>query len=113
MAAATLDHHVAVLFKNDIGRLVKVEDRYARQFGGGATRFGHIWLHQMDQRLHDGMVSRVHVRVERERALPVTVERLVSVRGDDPILPVEVSKAHSQHSLLATCSKYVYLVSIL
>ena len=40
----------------------------------------------MDKRLDDGVVRRVHVRVERERALSVAVVGGVANRRDDPVL---------------------------
>ena len=38
------------------------------------------------QGLHDGVVGSVHVRVERERALSVTVVGGVALGGNDPVL---------------------------
>ena len=49
---------------------------------------------KVHQRLYDGVVGGVHVAVEGKRALALAVEGLVLGRGDDPVLPVEVLKAH-------------------
>lgn len=41
MAAARPDHHVAVLFQDDVGAVVEVEDGDAVELGGGAAGLGH------------------------------------------------------------------------
>ena len=106
MASAALDHHVPVLLEDDIGRLVKVQDGDARELCGRAAGLGHILrLHEVHQRLDDGVVGGIHVGVEGEGALAVAVERLVAVRRDDPVLPVQVAEAHPQHPFLATWQK--------
>ena len=52
------------------------------------------WSLKVHQSLYDGVVCGVHVAVEGEGALALAVEGLVLGRGDDPVLPVEVLKAH-------------------
>ena len=54
----------------------------------------------MDESLDNGVVGGVHVSVEGEGALPVTVVSGVSVRGDDPVLPAEVFEADIESPLL-------------
>lgn len=41
VAAAGPDHHVAVLFQDDVGAVVEVEDGDAVELGGGAAGLGH------------------------------------------------------------------------
>ena len=87
MTAAALDHHVLVLLQNDVGALVEVEDEDRGELLRGAARFRDVVrVHQVHERLHDGVVGRVHVRVQREGALAGAVEGLVVVGGDDPVL---------------------------
>ena len=48
----------------------------------------------MHECLDDGVVGWVQVAVQGEGAFSLTMEGLVLGRGDDPVLPVEVFKAH-------------------
>lgn len=41
MAAAGPDHHVAVLFQDDVGAVVEVENGDAVELGGRAAGLGH------------------------------------------------------------------------
>lgn len=41
MTSAGPDHHVPVLFKYHIGAVVKIENRYGGELGGGAARLGN------------------------------------------------------------------------
>ena len=101
MTATRLDHHVFVFLENDIRTLVKVQDGDATELGGGTTGFGDVVRsHEMHEGLDNGVVGGVHVSVEGEGALPVTVVSGVSVRGDDPVLPAEVFKADIESPLL-------------
>ena len=87
VAAARFDDHVAILFEDDVRVVVKVQDGDGGEFDGRAARLGHHGRrHQVHQRLHDGVVAGVHVRVQRERTLAVAVKRRVAVRRDDPVL---------------------------
>ena len=87
MAAARPHHHVAVLLEYDVGVVVEVEHGDGGQFGRSATRLRHGQrLHEMSQRLHDGVIGGVHLGVQRKRALAVAVESRVAFRRDDPIL---------------------------
>ena len=88
MTTASFDDHVPVLFEDDVGRLVKVEDGDAGQGGRGTAGLGHVvGLHEVDEGLDDGVVGGVHVGVQREGAFTVTVVGRVSIRSDNPILP--------------------------
>ena len=51
------------------------------------ARLGHlVVVHEVDECLDNGVVGGVHAGVEGEGALAVAVERLVVVRGNDPVL---------------------------
>lgn len=105
VAPTRLDHHVLVLLENHVGVVVEVEDHNGRQFGGRAARLRNIvGVHQMDQSLDDGVIGGVHVRVQRETALPVAEEGGVTVRCYDPVLPTQVFEADVERPLLATPS---------
>lgn len=41
VAATGPDHHVSVLLQDDVGAVVKVEDRYGVELGGCAARLRH------------------------------------------------------------------------
>ena len=102
MAAARLDDHVFIFLQNDVGALVKIQDRDPTEFGRSAAGLGNVVRsHQVDQGLHYGVVGGVHVGVEREGALSMAVVGGVAVRCDDPVLPAEIFEAHVQSSLLA------------
>lgn len=101
MAAAGPDHHVAVLFENDVGAVVKVEHGDGVELRGRTARLGHrVWVDKMDQRLHNGVVCGVHVGVQREGALSLTVVRSVALRSNDPVLPSQVSETDVELVLL-------------
>ena len=102
MAATRLDDHVFIFLQNDVGALIKIQDRDAAQLGWSTARLGDIvGSHQVHQGLHNGVVGGVHVSVEREGALSMAVVSGVAVRRDDPVLPPEIFEAHVQSSLLA------------
>lgn len=44
--------------------------------------------------LHDGVICGVHVCIEREIAFAGAIKCAVAIRSDDPVLPLEVLKAH-------------------
>lgn len=115
MAATCPDHHVAVLLQDDVGAVIKVEDRDAVKLRGCTAGLGHrLWVDKMHlflerhysvggrahgvcrvpsdtyQRLHDGVIGGVHIGVKGESAFTVTVVRCVTLRRDDPVL---ISKA--------------------
>lgn len=49
VAATCSDHHVAVLLQDDVGAVVKVEDRDAVELRGCTAGFGHrVWVDKMD-----------------------------------------------------------------
>lgn len=59
MAAAGLDHHVAVLAQDDVVAAVVVEHRGGTQFGGCAAGLrDDIWLHQVYLARREGMRAR-------------------------------------------------------
>jgi len=87
VTAAGADDHVAVLLEYDVGTVVEVEDGDGGEFGRRAARLRHGQrLGEVGERLHDGVVGGVHLRVQRERALAVAVERRVAFRCYDPVL---------------------------
>ena len=103
MAATRLDDHVFIFLQNDVGALVKVQDRDPTELGWRTAGLGHVVRsHEVDQGLHYGVVSGVHVSVEGEGALAMAVVSGVAVRCDDPVLPPEIFEAHVQSSLLTT-----------
>lgn len=94
MAATGLDHHVTVFTQDDIVAAVIVQHRGGTQFGGCTACLGdNIWLHQVHQRLQDGMVGGVHTGVQWESTLPLTVIGRVALGGDDPVQPAKVTEA--------------------
>ena len=101
MAATRLDDHVFIFLQNDVGALVKVQDRDPTELGWRTAGLGHVVRsHQVDQGLHYGVVSGVHVSVQREGTFSMAVVSGVAVRSNDPVLPAEVFEAHVQSSLL-------------
>lgn len=49
VAATCSDHHVAVLLQDDVGAVVKVEDRDAVELRGCTAGLGHrLWVDKMD-----------------------------------------------------------------
>ena len=96
MTSARFDDHVAVLLENDVGIVVEVEDGDGREFDGGAARLGHfVRIHEVHQRLDDGVIAGVHVSVQRERTLAVAVEGRIAVRCYDPVLIHSNSSSYS------------------
>ena len=101
MASAGFHDHVTVLFQYNVRIVVEVEDGDGRKFDGRAARFGHpVRVHQVHERLHDGVIGRVHVSVQRERALAVAVECRIAVRCDDPVLQ-QANKANETNEFCA------------
>lgn len=116
MATARPHDHVTVFLEDDVGAVVKVEHGDGIELGGRAAGLGHkVGVHQVHlgrgersadgplppcspgpaythQGLHNGMVGGVHVRIERESALPVAVVGRVTLGCDDPILRVWTSE---------------------
>jgi hypothetical protein len=87
MTAAALDHHLLVLFQDDVGVIKEVEHRDRCQFRRCATRLGVLErVHQVDQSLDDSVIGGVHVGVEREAALACTVIGGVAFGRYDPVL---------------------------
>lgn len=62
MATARFHDHVCVLFKYHVIAVIKVQDRDGGEFGGRAAR---LWyncrIHEMYQRLNNGVIGSVHV----------------------------------------------------
>ena len=101
MAATRLDDHVFIFLQNDVGALVKVQDRDPTELGWRTAWLGYVVRsHQVDEGLHNGVVGGVHVSVQGEGALSMAVVSGVAVRRDDPVLPPEIFEAHVQSSLL-------------
>ena len=102
MATARLHDHVRVLFEDHVVAVVEVENRNGRELGRRAAWLGyHCRIHEMHQRLHDGVVGSVHLRAEGKRTFTETEERRVSLRRDDPVLPAKPLEADVQHSTTA------------
>ena len=92
-ASASLDDHVVIVFKDDLVVLVDVEHRDRRELGGHATcAWNCRWIHRMNQRLHDGVVCCVEVVRQWERTVTVAVVSVVAGRGDDPVIPPDVTE---------------------
>lgn len=88
MAPARFDNHISILFEDDIGVVVKVENHNRRQFGGCTAWFRNlIWIHEVNQRLYNGMIGGVHMWRKRERALSMAKEGSITIWCNDPILP--------------------------
>lgn len=64
----------------------------------------HRWgVHKVDQCLNNSVVCGVHVGVQGEGALAMTVEGLVVVRRNYPLLPSEVLEAHPGRYIFVIC----------
>ena len=65
----------------------------------------------MHKCLDNGVVCGIHVGVQGEGALAVTVKGLVVVRCNYPLLPSEVLEAHPGTHLFVICDRFtnVYL----
>lgn len=101
-ATAFLHDHVGVVFHHQFALVVHVEQRLRRQLGRHATRPGHRGrIHRVHQRLHDCVVGSVHVVGQRERALAVTVVRVVTLRRLDPVGESDLLEVHIQWIPLA------------
>lgn len=102
MAATGAYHHVLVLLQDDVGVVVKEEHGYGVEFGGGAARLWYILrVHEVHQRLYDGMVGGIHVSIQGEGTLSIAVVGSVAFRGDNPVLPAQLSEANIQLVFLA------------
>ena len=87
MAATRSNDHVAIFLQNNVGVIVKVQDRDGGQLGRRAAR---LWdrqrLHEVSKCLNYGVVGGIHLGVQRERTLAIAVESSVAFRRYDPIL---------------------------
>lgn len=102
VAATGPDHHVSVLLQDDIRAVVEVEDRDGVELGGRTAGLGYcVWVDEVNQCLDDGVVGGVHVGVQREGALSLTVVGSIAFRCNDPVLPAKVSEADVQLMFLA------------
>lgn len=91
-AAASLDHHLLIVFQHHPVRLVQVEHRNCTELGGNAAGFGNIGVDRVNQRLYDSVIGGVQVIGQWKRTLAVTVVRLVSGRRHDPVVPTHVAE---------------------
>lgn len=74
------------------------------QLGGGAAWLRYVLgVHQVHQRLHNGVVGGIHVGIKGEGALSIAVVGRVAVRSDDPVLPAQLSEADIQLVSSACC----------
>jgi hypothetical protein len=65
VTAAGAHSHVLVVSKHNVGNIVKVEHGHGTELGGGTAGLGSLGgLHQVHECLHDGVVCRVHVRIQ-------------------------------------------------
>lgn len=89
LVATTRPHdHVTVFLEDDVGAVVKIEHGDGIELGGRAAGLGHkVGVHQVHQRLHNGVVGGIHVGIERESALPVAVVGRITLGCDDPVRP--------------------------
>ena len=53
----------------------------------------------MHERLDNSVVGGIHVGVQGERALAVTVESLIVVGRNDPLLPTEILEAYPERGM--------------
>lgn len=94
MAATGLDYHVALPAQDDIIVSIIVEQRNGTQLSRHTAHLGDdIWLHQMYQGLHSGVVGGVHTGVQWVDALPSTVIGGVALGGNDRVQPAKVTEA--------------------
>jgi len=64
MTPTTFHYHISVLFQNHIVIVQEKQYGLLGHFGRCTTRFRYLQrLHQVNQRLHDGVVRSIHVRV--------------------------------------------------
>lgn len=90
VATAALDNHIFVFLQIHIRVVQVVEHRDGRQPGRCTAGLWHFaGIQQMHQRLHNGMIGGVHVRIQREIAFAGTIERIVAVWRHNPILPFQ------------------------
>ena len=87
VAATRADDHVTIFLEDDVWVVVEVKDGDGWELGRRAARLRYGQrLHQVSQRLDNGVVSGVHLGVQRERAFAVAVECRVTFRRNDPVL---------------------------
>lgn len=55
MATTGLDHHTSLFLQDDIGTVIKGQDRDIVKLGTGHSRaWEHFWVAEVDSGLHDG-----------------------------------------------------------
>lgn len=55
MATTGLDHHTSLFLQDDIGTVIKGQDRDIIKLGTGHSRaWEHFWVAEVDSGLHDG-----------------------------------------------------------
>ena len=101
-AAARLHHHVLVLLVDHVVPWVDVEDADGAELGGGAAAGRHVaGVHGIHQSLDDGVVGGLQVGAQGEVTHALAVIRLVVQRGDDPVVPAQISEVDVQRLLAA------------
>ncbi|CAG0916126.1 unnamed protein product [Notodromas monacha] len=101
VTTASLHLHIAIALQNDIRVVVIEYDGYFTQFRGStAGLWRRVLAHQVDQRLNNGVVRGIHLRIQRKSALAFAIERRVPVRGDDPVLPIQKNSDLSPISVI-------------
>lgn len=92
---ASLHDHVLIVFEHHLVVFVQVKHGDRREFGGHAARLGHgTGVDRVYQGLHDGVVGGVQVVRQGEGTLAVAVERLVTGRSHDPVVPADITEVH-------------------
>jgi hypothetical protein len=96
VTSATCNHHVVVLFQDDVLVVIEVEQADGVEFVGDATRRAHIFHHaqSVNDALNGCVVGWFLVLSQRKRALAGTVISVVAVGRDDPARPADLLKVH-------------------
>lgn len=60
-AAASLDHHLLIVFQHHPVRFVQVKHGDCAELGGHAAGFGDVGVHRVHQRLYDSVIGGVEM----------------------------------------------------
>lgn len=127
MASTSSHNHIPVFFQDDVGVIIKVKNRDGIQLSWCTTWFGDIlrihkvnlfpnrngrgpvrsdlvwaWSHlepsqSTHQGLYDGVVGGIHVCIEWEGTLSVTVVGSIAFGCNDPVLVIRQKEAVKDH----------------
>lgn len=104
MASASSHDHIPVFFQDDVGVIVKVKNRDGIELSRCTAWLGHVLgIHKVNQGLYNGVVGGIHVCVEWEGTLSITVVGSIAFGCNDPVLPSQVLEAHVKLMLFAGC----------